>query len=175
MKKTFFVPLFAGTLFLFACNDSKTTAENTTSTEVNGNRGETQNVEAQATEELCNCINGSLNNMDPKVRTIIVKAGESSEPIQVLQSEMLKITDKEQQQKIANEFRRFESDPQLQTCSEKIKKKFGFNDADQASQGKILEAARQNKNCDVVYALMKIGMQQQASEGDAGIGGDSDQ
>src|SRR4028119_539071 len=36
-----------------------------------------QSPEAQATAELCDCMNKSLGDMNPKVRQIIVNAGRS--------------------------------------------------------------------------------------------------
>lgn len=121
-------------------------------------------AEAKATAEMCACINSSLKGMSPKIQKIFIRAGNSDRPLQVLQDEMVTISDQEQME-LFEQLQRFSTEPQLQKCSDDIRKKYGLDDQDNKAREKILQAARANKDCELVYALIKIGMQQQASDG----------
>lgn len=118
-------------------------------------------AEAKAMAEMCACINSSLKGMSPKVQQIFIRAGNSDRPLQVLQNEIVTISDTEQME-LFEQLQRFSSQPQLQKCSDEVRKKYGFDDNDRQAQERFLKAAKANKDCELVYALIKIGMQQQA-------------
>ncbi|RYZ62012.1 MAG: hypothetical protein EOO14_03540 [Chitinophagaceae bacterium] len=179
MKKCFFILLAAGTL-LMGCNSDKTpeatkveettnvsptatvpdTAAKTLDTAVAKKTTKAQSSEAKATAELCDCINSSLKGMSPKVQNIFIRAGNSDRPLQVLQNEIVTISDAEQME-LFEQLQRFSSEPQLQKCTDDIRKKYGLDDNDRQAQERFLQSAKANKDCELVYALIKIGMQQQ--------------
>lgn len=159
--------LVAGAVLAYSCNTSDSSekakavkdmlAEKDASTKNAGG----PNADEQATAEMCSCFNRALSSMNPNVKSIIVKAGHSSDPITTLQTELQKLAGTEGQQQIAQEFQQFENDPQLQECANQIKKKYNLDDKDKTAQERILKAAEKNQDCEVVYALMKIGLQQE--------------
>lgn len=178
MKKVFSIVLIMGTAFLQSCgSDDKKVAETTgyqqpTQTvveqKVNTKEERTDNIavarhiataEEKAVAELCNCINNAMGKVNPRVRQIFIKAGNSKEPLMTLQTELQKVTNPEEQQQIADQFMAISADPQMQNCSESTRKKFGIDDNDNAAQNRVMRAAEKNKDCEVVYALMKIGIQ----------------
>jgi hypothetical protein len=97
--------------------------------------------------------------MSPKVRQILIDASKSANPVVVLTTELQKINSEEEQERLATEFRKFESDPAMQRCSDDVTKKYGIDENNKESQQKVLKAAAENKACEVTYALMKIGLQ----------------
>jgi hypothetical protein len=115
--------------------------------------------EKKATAELCDCVNASLTGMSPKVRQILIDASKSANPVVVLTTELQKINSEEEQERLATEFQKFESDPAIQRCSDDVTKKYGIDENNKESQQKVLKAAAENKACEVTYALMKIGLQ----------------
>lgn len=172
MKKFFPQLLIASAVFAFSCNanDSKTT---TTLTDTAANQtakpitkpATVSDKETQATAELCKCVNDYMGNMSPKVKEILIAAGKSENPVVVLTTELQKIRSEEEQQNLAREFQQFENNTQLQTCSEDVKKKYNLDEKDLQSRDRILKAAEKNKDCELVYALMKIGIQQERQAG----------
>lgn len=179
MKKCFVILLAAGTLVI-GCHNEKTTeaakVEETTRVSPTETRPDStvktpdttvakkitkaESSEAKATAELCSCINSSLKGMSPKVQNIFIRAGNSDRPLQVLQNEIVTISDAEQME-LFEQLQRFSSEPQLQKCSDDIRKKYGLDDNDRQAQERFLQAAKANKDCELVHALIKIGMQQQ--------------
>lgn len=188
MKKCFLLFLAVSTLLTYSCNsgtetkaeakEEKTGVEKTevttnakpesTDSAVVDNSGKKavkpESSEAKATAEMCACINSSLKGMSPKVQKIFIRAGNSDRPLQVLQNEIVTISDQEQME-LFEQLQRFSTEPQLQKCSDDIRKKYGLDDNDKAAQERFLQAARANKDCELVYALIKIGMQQQPGAG----------
>jgi hypothetical protein len=176
MKKVFLPLLFASVILVFSCGsnndkevrrmpekDTAATSLPSASSGIVQTTPATSDKESAAIAELCTCVNSFLNDMSPQVRAVIVKAGKSSTPLQTLATEMQQIKGIEEQERLIREFDRFESDTQLQRCSESIKKKYNLDENDPASREKVLKAAGEKKECEVVYALMKIGMEQEKS------------
>lgn len=182
MKKTLLFLLLAASFFTYSCNSGGNTVtkkeETADTSRIAAEEKQVEikepakaekttvaeNAEARATAEMCDCINASLKNMSPKVQQIFIRAGNSERPLQVLQNEIVTISDKEQEE-LFMQLQRFSTDPKLQNCSEDIRKKYGLNPDDKASQDRILQYAKNNKDCELVYALIKIGMQQQLDPG----------
>ncbi|HEV7334229.1 MAG TPA: hypothetical protein VGN63_24565 [Flavisolibacter sp.] len=184
MKNQFFILLTAGSLVMYSCNSgNKTEASNVEEktelsqaevpTESEKDKKDTavsqktvvaESAESKATAEMCACINSSLKGMSPKIQQIFIRAGNSERPLQVLQNEIVTISDQEQME-LFEQLQRFSTEPQLQKCSEDIRKKYGLDDNDKAAQERVLREARVNKDCELVYALIKIGMQQQPGAG----------
>ena len=121
--------------------------------------------ESAATAELCTCLKPFFADMSPQVRAILVKAGESSTPMETLTSELQQVKGGDEQERLFREMEKFETDFQLQRCSESIKKKYNLDENDMASRDKVLKAAGEIKECEVVYALMKIGVEQEKRAG----------
>ncbi len=168
MKKIILLMLLAGATLSFSCNSNDTgTKKITTEKEAVANKKAGKAIppskEAQATAELCDCVNTFLADMSPKVKQILINASKSDNPVQVLTTELQNVNSAEEQQRLAREFERFENDQQLQKCSDNIKKKYNLDENDKAAQQRVMKAAEENKNCEVLYALMKIGMQQEKS------------
>ena len=181
MKKCYFILLAAGGYFLTGCDNGKApetakaedttvvlrteflpdTSVTTNDTIVSPGITKNQSSEAKATDEMCACINSSLKGMSPKVQQIFIRAGGSDRPLQVLENEIVTISDVEQME-LLQQLQRFSTEPQLQKCSDDIRKKFGLDDKDSKAQERFLKVAKANKDCELVYALIKIGMQQQA-------------
>jgi hypothetical protein len=176
MKKVLLTFLVAGVALAYSCNSTdkneKSKAEKETVAEKDAaiKNASEANVDEQAAAEMCNCFNRALSSMNPNVKSIIVKAGHSDDPITTLQTDLQKLAGTEEQQQIAQEFQHFENDPQLQQCADQIKKKYNLDDKDKKAQEKILKAAEKNGDCEVVYALMKIGLQQEERAKGSGAG-----
>jgi hypothetical protein len=188
MKKLFILFLTASVLFTYSCtsgtdskaetSEEKTVADKTVDANseipaindtlvqenVETKTVKPESTEAKATAEMCACINSSLKSMSPKIQQIFIRAGNSDRPLQVLQNEIVTISDQEQME-LFEQLQRFSTEPQLQKCSDDIRKKYGLDDNDKAAQERFLQAARANKDCELVYALIKIGMQQQTGAG----------
>lgn len=170
MKKVFFSLFLTGTLLIVSCNSNETTTANTSTTTKN-DTVETQqqgsettiveDTETKAATELCACVNSYVADMSPKVRQILIDASKSANPVVVLTTELQKVKSEEEQQRLGKEFEKFANDQQLQNCSANLKKKYNLDENNKESRDKILKAAEQNKECEVLYALMKIGIQQE--------------
>lgn len=178
MKKIVLTLIVAGVIATFGCSsndgsskiqtvtkDSTTEIRSADTTVVQTQiaRTVTSEKESQATAELCTCVNSLLNDMSPQVRKIIVKAAQSSTPMQTLATELQGVKGTAEQERLFREIEKFENDLQLQRCSESIKQKYNLDENDKASTEKILKAASENKDCEVMYALMKIGLEQEKS------------
>ncbi|MDQ3279324.1 MAG: hypothetical protein M3Q06_13425 [Bacteroidota bacterium] len=178
MKKLFYTLLLIAMTAAYSCNSGNNTAkkeetsqssQTTVSEKKIGEKvpaeekttATASNTEAKATAEMCDCINSSLKSMSPKIQQIFIRAGSSERPLQVLQNEIVTISDKEQEE-LFTQLQRFSTDPKLQNCSEDIRKKYGLNPEDKAAQDRVLQHAKNIKDCELVYALIKIGMQQQS-------------
>jgi hypothetical protein len=181
MKKLFIALLISVSALVVSCNSAGNVESKKGDTAAHSNGGEVQKkdtlpvmpsgkiaggniaantTEAKATAEICDCVNSSLKDISPRVQQIFIRAANSERPLQALQNEIVTISDKEQEELFV-QLQRFSSDPQLQNCSEEIGKKYGMNPDDKAAQEMVLQAAKNNKDCQLVYALLKIGMQQQ--------------
>jgi hypothetical protein len=123
-----------------------------------------QTAETKATVEMCACMNASLKDVSPRVQQVFIRAGNSERPLDVLRNEVVAMSDKEQEELMV-QLQHFSSDSKLQDCSGTIFRKYGLDPDDKATQERILQAAKNNKNCELVSALIKIGMQQQTANG----------
>lgn len=121
----------------------------------------TRPVESKATSELCACVNTYLVDMSPQVRQVIVNAGKSSMPLQTLAYQLQQVKGTAEQEQLLRELEKFESNPQLQRCADGIKQKYSLDDTNPNAWEKVLKAAGENKDCEVLYALMKIGLAQE--------------
>jgi hypothetical protein len=178
MKKFYFPFLLAGVIAACSCNSNgsqgseqrpatDSTAENrsvTTTTEAT--TPVVRDNETQATLELCSCVNSFLADMSPQVREILVRAGKSNTPVQTLATELQQVKGAAEQERLFRELEKFENDTQLQRCSEGVKVKYNLDENDTAARAKVLRAAEEARECEVVYALMKIGLEQEKSVGD---------
>lgn len=124
----------------------------------------TQTAESKAAAEMCACMNASLKDVSPRVQQVFIRAGNSERPLDVLRNEVVAMSDKEQEELMV-QLQRFSSDPKLQDCSGTILRKYGLDPDDEATQKRILQATKNNKDCELVSALVKIGMQQQTGNG----------
>jgi len=94
----------------------------------------------------------------------LIKAGNSSEPTQTLTNELMKITDEEEKQTLGREFQKIgqiESDQDMQNCVEKLNKKYNLKEGDKKMQNKIVKQLEEKEDCEVVAALMKIGIKEE--------------
>jgi hypothetical protein len=165
MKKILLPVLVALATVGLGCNanENKTAEQEQTTTaapDAKNSPAPAGDNETKATAELCACVNNYLADMSPKVKQILIDASKSENPVVVLTTELQKIRSEEEQQQLAREFQKFENDQQLQQCSEDVKRKYNLDENDLKSRDRLLTAAEQNKDCEVVYALMKIGQQQ---------------
>jgi hypothetical protein len=178
MNQLLFVLFTAGTFLTTGCtsNDSKTqTKTNMEETTVQTPQGNAPakpvtSTEEKATADLCNCMNDALRDMNPKIRAIILKAGKSDNPELTLQKELLSASSTEEAQSLAQEFQQFQENNKVENCSDEIKKKYNFDEKDKATRDKLVKAAAENGNCELVYALLKISEQQieKGTDGSAG-------
>lgn len=171
MKQLIFSLFIGSAVFAVGCNANETkTAEKTTKKETTvattaNEPSKAQDKETKAIAEVCTCFNTFLGDMSPKVKEIVIAAGNSNNPMTVLTTELQKVKGEAEQEQLVKEFKKLENDQQFKTCSEDIKKKYNLDDKDTASRDRMIKSAEQNKDCEIVYALMKIGMQQQVSGG----------
>lgn len=185
MKNTFLTLLLAGAISTLGCNpnhnqSSGQTGATDTVTENNSALNTTEqptvaqpaiqprDKEAQATAELCACVNSFLADMSPKVRQVIINASKSSTPLQTLSNELQQVQGAAEQERLIRELEKFESNSQLQRCSESIKEKYKLDENNEASRDKVLQAAREDKDCEVLYALMTIGLEQEKNARSSG-------
>ena len=138
--------------------DAAPKSENTAANPASGS------AETKATADMCACMNASLKDVSPRVQQVFIRAGTSERPLDVLRNEVVAMSDKEQEELMV-QLQRFSSDPELQNCSGKLLRKYGLDPDDRATQERILQAAKNNKDCELVQALIKIGMQQQTGTG----------
>lgn len=185
MKKLFFALVVVSTAFCYSCQSNTVTVEkknetnNTVQTvdvpkdeKVTAEPEQTkieaatgaQTSESKAAAEMCACMNASLKDVSPRVQQVFIRAGNSERPLDVLRNEVVAMSDKEQEELMV-QLQRFSSDPKLQDCSGTIFRKYGLDPDDKTTQDRILQATKANKDCELVSALVKIGMQQQTGNG----------
>lgn len=178
MKNILSVLFAAGAVLAIGCHsnqaDTPTPAATIDSTVVQTPLEEAPKAEGgteeKATAELCNCMNDALRGLNPKIRAIILRAGKSENPELTLQKELISISNTEEAQQIAQEFQQFQENNKVEKCSEDIKRKYSLDEKDKASRDKLMKAAAENQNCELVYALMKISVQQTEKGPGEGIG-----
>ncbi len=159
--------LFTLMAFLVAgCGSQDQPAETKTKTEAGSTPAPaaptTADNETKAVAELCGCFNSAMANMNPRVKRLIIDAGKSDNPLAVLAAGLLQAESLEERERLEREFEQFQNNPQLQQCSDDVQKKYGLNETDTASQRRVVAIAAGNAQCEVVYALLKIGLAQQA-------------
>ena len=178
MKKTFLLLLTAGSLFFAGCNSNKekeSDKEEKTSTLRNNTDEEEETVESPSSDikkaamGYCDCFNESMDELDPRLKRMIIKAGESPNPIQVIQTEMMKVKDPEEQQKLGQQMQNYTEGGSIENCTNKISKKYDLNDQDPKVQRQMLNALEDNEDCEILVALMKIGMKQENTTRDNNI------
>ncbi len=169
----FFLGLIAAYCLFGSCNPKDNSIDSEKSSrlkdkdksqddEAANNDEETDNTQKVA-KGMCNCMNGVLDGLSSKSKRMIIKAGNSSNPTQTLQSEIMKIEDPEEKQSISQEFKKvgsFSEDPEVKDCINKLEKKYNVNDKGQKVQKKIIKHLEENGDCEMVSALMKIGLKQ---------------
>lgn len=169
MKKLFSGVLAAGLFLLAACNAKNTaTAEKSSPSDPAVQQtietAPPTEPEKKAVEELCTCLNSFMAQMNPRVKKIIIDAGKTSDPVRTLTSELGQLGNSEEEQRILREFELFQSSDQLQQCTEDIRKKYRLDENNKASRDRMMAEAEASENCELMYALMKIGMAQQAAQ-----------
>jgi hypothetical protein len=186
MKRLFYVLMLLSTAFGYACNSDTNKAtlkeELAEKPQINETHHDEKTAsvpkakdtnaktvvltaEEKATAEMCDCVNASLKYVSPRVQQVFIRSANSERPLEALRKEVAAISDKEQEELMV-QLQRFSSDPQLQDCTGKIFRKYGLDPDNKVTQEKVLQAAKNNKGCELVHALIKIGMQQQTSDFD---------
>lgn len=172
MKK-FFVLVMAASCLFISCNPKdekeKDGEEETTKKKDKDADDEERNEDesdnsAKIATGVCNCMNSAVEGFSAQGKRIIIKAGNSSNPTQTLQTELMNIEDEEEKQKLGREFQSLaamEEDTDMKDCMEKLKKKYDFDENDRKAQQKVARALEDKEGCEVVTALMKIGMKEQ--------------
>ena len=120
------VAISCGLFFAGCGTNDKTPGVGDTSKEVSPIEKATEKApdnEVKAVDELCSCFNSFMANMSPRVKRILVDAGKSSHPEQVLPAEIQKIKGVEEQERLVMEFEQFQNNDQLQQCSANIQQK----------------------------------------------------
>ena len=172
MKRAFLLLMASSTLFLVHCNpkDEKD-ADNEKSSKLQDNDAEEEKTEKsssnieKAAAGYCDCFNNSSEELDPKMKRMIIKAGESDNPLQVIQTEMMKIKDPEEQQRLGQQIQAFTEGSAIEDCTNKITKRYKLNDKDPKMQRQVVKALEDNEDCELVSALMKIGINQANTNG----------
>lgn len=165
MKKLVVVAMLATSMLTFSCNskDDKGKDKDKDETVSNDDKIDEEDNSSsdikKAAAGYCDCFNESLGDMDPKMKRIIVKAGESDNPVQTLQSEMMKLGDQEEQQRLSEEMQKMNS-AEMEACGKRISKKYNIDENDKAMQKKMMKQLADNGDCEVLSALMKIGLSQ---------------
>ncbi len=175
MKHFFLVLFTASCLIVFSCSpkDDKTTKDNTEkkhpksddATDDETTKDDTSNDMTKAAGGVCNCMSDAMDGLSSKSKAIIIKAGASSDPTQTMKAELEKIDDADEKQKIGMEFQKFgklAQDPDMMDCVRKVEKKYNVDDKDIKAQKQIIRVLQDKENCDVVAALMNIGVKQDA-------------
>lgn len=158
MKHLFSAMLLTGSFLLFGCNPSDNgNTKDEDENEAKNDKDEDKDDVSKAAVAYCDCINENVE-LSSKSRKMIIKASKSDNPEQALQEEVMKITDEEDQVKIGQEFQQLESGSGINECSEKIQKKYKFKEGDTKVQRKLMKELEENDDCDLVAALMRIGM-----------------
>jgi hypothetical protein len=168
MKKLLTACFFAAALVAFSCNpkDDNTKDKEKISKDDDENKGKDEDESSsgsdlkKAAAGYCDCFNESYGNIDPKLKRIIIKAGKSDDPRTTLQNEMMKIDDEEEKQKMAQQMQQFSDESAINACTKKISKKYDLNEEDPKVQKKILAELEDNGDCELVAALMQIGLKE---------------
>jgi|GEM_PF-2783896 len=168
MKKLLVVAIAATTMLAFSCNpkndkgsdkEKRTSKEDSTAEDEESNDSDIR----KAAVGYCECFNENFSEMDPKVRKMLIKAGNSDDPLSTIQKEVMKISDPEEQQRIGEEMQKMSDDKQMEACAKKITKKYGLDENDKKTQRALMKELQGEEDCELIAALMRIGLSQQGN------------
>lgn len=163
MKRIFFTFLAAGSLALFSCNNnnSENGEESSDATTKEDEKEETSSDLEKAAVAYCDCMNESFESLSAKTKKMVIKASKSDNPEQVFRSEMIKITDENEQVQITEEFSQIENNEGLKACADRVKKKYAIDEDSKTVQKQLLREMEAADDCELVAAFMRIGMSTQ--------------
>jgi hypothetical protein len=175
MKRTFLMLLAAGALCVFSCNpkDEKKGKGKDDTVQVErdeDNPGkdeddtESTSDVTKAANALCDCFNKNVSDMNPQMKKILIKAGKSDNPMQALQTELMKIEDEEKRNEMAQDFQKWSENKEMEECGDNIKKKYKVKDKDPKVQREMLAALEDNSDCTVLAAMLKMAMKMKGDE-----------
>ena len=142
MKK-FILPLLVLTLALGSCNMA--------------NDDDYKNL----SKDLCDCVNTNAKDLSPAMREAIIKSDASGSGIEQVMTEAM-AKDPEQGMKDYTAIMTLVNG--MGTCVKDLEKKYKdiyTNDSEAEMQKKLLEVFKQEKGCDLTYAIMKMGLEEQ--------------
>lgn len=168
MKKTFLVFLAVASLCVWSCNskddkdkdkDDKVKVEKEKDDPENEVKDDnTSSGTAKAANELCDCFNENVSDVDPAMKKIIIKASNSSNPVTAMQNELMKIEDEQERTELAQDFQKWSENKEMEDCGNKIKKKYKLKDNDPKVQKAMLVALEDNGDCTLLAAMLKMAM-----------------
>ena len=165
MKKILLVAAAATTMLAFSCNpkddkgtdkEGKTLKEDNTADDEEGGSSDIK----KAAVGYCECFNNNYGDIDPKIKKMLIKAGNSDDPMTTIQQEAMKISDPEEQQKISEEMQKMSNDKDMEACAKKLNKKYGLDENDKKTQRSVMKVLQDEEDCELLAALMKIGLAQ---------------
>jgi hypothetical protein len=170
MKKFLVLAMAATSMLAFSCNpknDKGTDKEKILKDDSKAEDEDDGSDLKKAAVGYCECFNDNFGDLDPKVKKMIIKAGNSDDPMSTLQREAAKIGDPEEQQRIGEEMQKMSTDKEMEACGKKISKKYGFDENDKKVQKRLMNYLLNEEDCEVLGALMKIGLSQSNNTTDA--------
>lgn len=125
--------------------------------ETSGSDGDIKKAAAAA----CECMSSWEGDLSRDAKQVLIRASESSNPIQALQREILAIDDPEAKQEVAQELAGMqdkEKARELQDCTDRVDRKYKINSTSKSVQRQLISALEEESGCEVTTAFMKIGI-----------------
>ena len=170
IKKLFFVLMTAGTLVAVSCSDTK---DKKTGKEEKIEKADDKTVKdddvddstgdiKKASVELCDCFNKYMTGIDPTMEKILIKAANSDNPINTMQTEFMKIENEAERNRISQSFEGMDKNKEMEACGDKIKAKYNLKEKDKATEKQILMALEENNDCPLLAAMGKMALKMEA-------------
>lgn len=176
MKFSFF-SIFVLSLLFAACssseekvshNDKKTTGAVTgigPEKAPGTNSQQSESVAPQAANDVygiaatafCGCMNKSFRNISPQVKDMVIRASQSNDPATALRADVARMPPAEGE-RLIQEFGILMDNSDIQDCTNQVRKTYQLDDSSPATQKRMLQSLEKNDNCQLVAALMRIGI-----------------
>lgn len=112
-------------------------------------------------KDLCDCVNKNAKDISPKMREAIIKSDASGAGIEKVMSDAI-TNDPVQGMKDYNAIMALVNG--MGTCVNDLEKKYKdiyTNDTEAEMQKKLMDIFKAEKECDLTYAIMKMGLEEQ--------------
>ncbi len=147
------------TILISSCSDSKQSKQEDKNESGKNDSTSDKSKEVDYTAistDICDCVTDAENSLGSSFKNLIINASKADHPETAIQTEMLKITDSSDQQKLMEEFKSYKNF-QIESCMKNIEKKYpGLNKPNKEQQQKLLDAMEENCS-EFSAAVMRMG------------------